>query len=132
MLTDVRAGVRSPLEGRWLHDVERAHGLPAGRLNHPGHDGSGRVYRDVDHSEDGLLVETGGRLAHPVEDAFRDRGRHNRATVQGLTTLRYGWREIAADPCGIAAEVAAVLHTLGWRGSPRACSPSCPLRPGER
>jgi len=40
-------------------------------------------------------------------------------------TLRYGWREMAGDPCGVAGEVAAVLGRLGWPGRPNSCGPGC-------
>jgi hypothetical protein len=35
LLAEVEGGVQSPLERRWLHMVERPHGLPPGERNHP-------------------------------------------------------------------------------------------------
>jgi hypothetical protein len=127
LLADAATGVRSPLERRWLHDVERAHGLPAGRLNRPEQDGDRRVYRDADYQRYQLIVEFDGRLAHPDDQRHRDRQRDNRVVVSGRRTLRYGWREVAGDPCGIAAEVAAVLRQACWPGMPHRCSPRCTL-----
>lgn len=127
VLADVEQGVRSALERRWLNDVQRAHGLPRSVLNQ-GDDGEGRRrYRDVVFVEFGLVVELDGREAHPADQAFRDRRRDNLVTVGGRRTLRYGWREISQDPCGVAAEVAAVLTCLGWTGTPHPCGPTCRL-----
>jgi very-short-patch-repair endonuclease len=77
--------------------------------------------------EFGLIVELDGQEAHPTGDAFRDRRRDNQVTVSGRRTLRYGWREVSQDPCGVAAEVAAVLTILGWTGNPHPCGPRCTL-----
>jgi hypothetical protein len=41
--------------------------------------------------------------------------------------LRYGWREVAGDPCAVALQVARLLSRQGWTGRPRACSAACPL-----
>jgi Protein of unknown function (DUF559) len=132
VLTDVSTGVRSALERRWLHDVERAHGLPRSTLNRPDRDGDERRYRDAEFLRWGLVVELDGREAHPDAERFRDRRRDNRVTASGRRSLRYGWHEVVQDPCGIAAEVAGVLHSLGWPGEPRPCNPGCPLQPGPR
>jgi hypothetical protein len=73
---------------------------------------------------------TAERLAEqlgPDDERFRDRARDNVVTVSGRRTLRYGWREVTDDPCGVAAEVAAVLQDLGWTGSPRRCGPGCSI-----
>jgi hypothetical protein len=44
------------------------------------------------------------------------RGAANHAARLGETTLRSGWREVMASPCGIAAEVAQVLSAAGRAG----------------
>lgn len=49
ILADVASGVRSVLEQRYLHDVERAHGLPAGERQVRQDTVSGVVHRDVRH-----------------------------------------------------------------------------------
>lgn len=125
-LADAMLGVSSALEGRWVHDVQGPHGLPATVLNRP--DEGGRVYRDVDFDPWPLVVELDGRTYH-VEERFRDRRRDNRVTVTGRCTLRYGWQEIVTDPCGVAGEVAGVLQRLGWPGNPTPCSPTCTVQP---
>jgi hypothetical protein len=124
--TQVQDGVRSPLERRWLQDVERAHGLPVSRMNQPEPTSGGTRYRDAVY-EPGLVCELDGREAHPDEARFRDRPRDNLVTVTGRTTLRYGWREVAGDPCGVAGEVAAVLERLGRSVRPHPCGPACRL-----
>jgi hypothetical protein len=124
LLGDVAAGAQSPLELRYLREVERAHGLPPGvrqrRL-------AGRTVRwvDVDLAEFGVRVELDGRLGHVDEGAFRDRVRDNAATVSGRATLRYGWVDVVGTPCAVAAEVAQVLRSRGWAGKPVACGPYC-------
>jgi hypothetical protein len=128
VLAEVRDGVRSQLERRWLLRVERPHDLPRGLLNVAEPTADGVRYRDVSYPRWHLVCELDGREAHPGEQAFRDRARDNRVAVGGRYTLRYGWREVAGDPCGVALEVASVLHRNGWSGRPVACGPGCPIR----
>ncbi|NLT55803.1 MAG: type IV toxin-antitoxin system AbiEi family antitoxin domain-containing protein [Actinomycetales bacterium] len=138
VLAEVDGGVASPLEQRYLGAVERAHGLPRGERNHPeevppalvrgaGLARSRRWYRDVRYRQWGVVIELDGRGAHPGWEAFRDRLRDNVVVVAGDVPLRYGWHEIVGDPCGVAAEVAAVLVARGWTGRLVACSPNCRL-----
>jgi hypothetical protein len=126
LLADVATGARSALELRWVRTVIRPHGLPLGSLNRPDGGADGRVYRDVELEEWGLVVELDGRIAHPQEEAFRDRRRDNWVTVSGRATLRYGWREIVQDACGVGAELDAVLTGRGWSGG-HPCGPGCPV-----
>jgi hypothetical protein len=128
LLAEVEDGVRSALERRWLHRVERAHGLPPARRDQAERapDGS-RRYRDLRYHRWAVVIELDGREAHPDEEAFRDRARDNRAARSGELALTYGWREVASDPCGIAAEVGAVLTTNGWSGRLRRCGATCTL-----
>ncbi len=118
IVADARTGVDSSLEMLFLHDVERAHGLPAGKRQVTASAKGGWV--DLHFREYGLVVELDGREAH-VGREFRDRRRDNRNARAGVTTLRYGWREIAADPCGVAAEIIAVLIARGWHGEVARC-----------
>lgn len=55
VLTDLETGACSVLERAYLRDVERAHGLPRG-VRQSRAESRGRVYRDVDLPEFGLLV----------------------------------------------------------------------------
>jgi hypothetical protein len=126
LLVEAAQGVNSPLERRWVSDVERPHGLPEGSLNHREVTRGGVRYRDVEY-EPGLVCELDGREAHPDDARFRDRGRDNLVAASGRTTLRYGWREVVGDPCGVAAEVGDVLRQRGWAGRPQVCGPRCRL-----
>lgn len=117
LLEEVALGVRSVLERTYLRDVEQAHGLPTGRR---------QVARrgteaDVLYAEFALLVELDGRLGHEGSGRFRDLGRDNVATVDGLATLRYGHHDVHGSPCAVAFQVADVLTTRGWRGDLRRC-----------
>jgi hypothetical protein len=124
MVADVAHGAQSPLEIEHLRRVERAHGLPPGVRNRRWADN--RVtWIDVDLAEFGTRVELDGRVGHEDEGRFRDRRRDNRSTVSGKATLRYGHAEVFGDPCGVAAEVAAVLQAHGWAGHARRCGLSC-------
>lgn len=127
VLADVEAGVRSQLERRWVQRVERPHGLPRGVLNAAESEGCTRRYRDVRYDPWGVICELDGREAHPDDERFRDRARDNRVIASGRAPLRYGWREVAGDPCRVAAELAAVLRSRGWTGEPAPCSPACPI-----
>jgi hypothetical protein len=124
-VADAAAGAHSPLELRYLRDVERAHGLPAGSRQYAVIRAGGRTYDDVRYVEFGVVVELDGRAAHPDEARWRDMARDNAAVVDGRQVLRYGWTDVAGRPCEVAAQVAAVLRAAGWRGLPRSCR-RCP------
>jgi len=122
LIADVASGVHSALEYRYLHEVERGHGLPPGKRQHarPGRNG----FVDVAYVECALVVELDGRVGHVGEGRFRDRRRDNSHTRSGLRTLRFGWDEVSNEPCAVALEVAEVLIGLGWSGYPARC-PRC-------
>ena len=122
LLTDVASGVHSTLEHRYLQDVERAHDLPTGVRQ--GRTTSSHEFVDLLYLGRALVVELDGKVGHAGEGRFRDRRRDNRNARQGVPTLRFGWREVAEDPCGIALEVAEMLIGLGWTGYPGRC-PRC-------
>jgi transcriptional regulator with AbiEi antitoxin domain of type IV toxin-antitoxin system len=120
-------GIHSVLEYRYLRDVERAHGLP--RSQHQVRvviDGK-TVYRDVYYEEYQAAVELDGRLAHPDEERWRDSHRDNQADARGVQTSRYGWRDVYGHPCQTALLQARILRRRGWRGTPKPCSPGCPV-----
>lgn len=120
VLGDAAAGVHSQLEYRFGRDVARPHGLPPGQ----------RQFRilatnrlaDVGYEEFRLLIELDGRIGHVEEGMWRDRRRDNAHAVDGWLTLRFGWWEILRSPCGVAADIAAVLRGRGWTGQLRGCS----------
>jgi hypothetical protein len=119
LLGDVAQGVDSPLELRYLRDVERPHGLPEGNRQNVSRF---RHRRDVVYREFGLVVELDGRLGHEGMGRFRDMQRDNHATVSGEASLRYGQADVAGEPCLVARQVAEVLILRGWRGEFRLCA----------
>jgi hypothetical protein len=126
-ITEVRAGVHSPLELRYLRDVERRHGLPRGDRQAVTMRRGTRQYADVRYTEYGVLVELDGVLAHPAEARKHDSRRDNANTLDGFQTLRYGWVPVAYHACAVAREVADLLRKRGWRGFLRRCGNACPV-----
>ena len=129
VLEDVVAGALSALEREFLRTVERAHGLPSGAYN-PGElvrelRQRRRRYRDVRYHPWRLVVELDGAEAHPPEEDWKDQEKDNGVTRSGRSSLRYGWRAVAHDPCAVAAEVADSLRVRGWGGAPSPCGPTC-------
>ena len=131
VLEDVLVGVLSALEREYLRTVERPHGLPPAEYN-PGETTLERIrerkrYRDALYRVWRLVVELDGAEAHPPEEEWKDQQRDNGVTRSGRSSLRYGWRPVADDPCSVAAEVADSLRIRGWGGTPRRCGPRCTL-----
>lgn len=126
-LGDVSDGVHSPLELRYVRDVERRHSLPrARRQAQVMHDGR-RKYLDQLYEKFGLCVELDGKVAHPAEQRWHDIARDNRNAAAGIQTLRFGWGDVTR-PCETALIVARALRQRGWAGQPRRCGPACALR----
>ena len=126
-------GVHSVLEYRYLHDVERAHGLPpALHQVRVVLDGKS-AYRDVYYAEYRVAVELDGRLAHPDEERAKDNHRDVVASAEGIQTCRYVWEDVNERPCETAILQARVLWQRGWQGIPVPCGPGCPVgeRPGR-
>jgi hypothetical protein len=123
----VADGAQSALELRYLRDVERAHGLPAGSRQHAVIRAGGHSYDDVRYVAYDLVVELDGRAAHPDEARWRDMRRDNASVVDGRWVLRYGWTDVTGRPCEVAEQVATVLRAAGWRGVPRRCGAACAL-----
>lgn len=139
VLGDPSLGVESPLEHRYVRDVERPHGLPrsAGQVRQRV---AGRWIRS-DRAYPGVRVELDGALAHPFAATDADVWRDNAVLLaSGDVTLRYRWRHVAAGPCAVARQVAAALTARGLQVTVRACrrcppcgegaeSPSAPAAP---
>lgn len=121
------SGIHSVLEYRYLRDVERAHGLPPSRHQVRVVIDGQVAYRDAYYEEYQAAVELDGRLAHPDEERWRDSRRDNQAHARGVQTSRYGWRDVVAHPCETALLQAQILRRRGWRGTPKPCSPGCPV-----
>lgn len=128
LLEDVSAGVLTPLEQRYLRDVEQAHGLPRGEYNSTDGPVGRRRYRDVRYHRYRTLVELDGQAAHPADRRELDDLRDNEVAEQAhLTTLRYGWRSVTTRRCSTAGQIARVFTGRGWTGTPTRCGPHCSL-----
>lgn len=128
VLTDVAAGAESPLEMRYLRDVERAHGLLRGHrqvreiVQLVRDEPLRRVVRDVRYAAHAALVELDGDLWHGAAlDRWADLTRDLEAAVNGDATLRAGWQQVL-DPCRLALVVGGVLRARGWSGAPHPCA----------
>jgi hypothetical protein len=121
------SGIHSVLEYRYLRDVEHAHGLPRSRHQVRVVIDGKTVYRDAYYEEYQAAVELDGQLAHPDDERWRDSHRDNQAYARGVQTSRYGWRDVYAHPCETAVLQARILQRRGWKGTPRPCSPRCPV-----
>jgi hypothetical protein len=119
-LNDVEAGVHSPLEYRYLRDVERAHGLPVAERQAQAVQAGRTIHRDVRYKQYGVIVELDGRASH-ADRRLQDNRRDNSAAACGVITLRYSWADVTEWPCQTAAEVAQTLRAKGWSGSLRRC-----------
>lgn len=119
----VRDGVHSALEELYVTAVEQAHGLPTGQRQIPFAVDGQTLWEDVVYQMPGgsLIVRLDGRTHIRADVAFRDRRRDNAAELAGRARLVFGWRDLDADPCLGARDVAQVLHRLGWDQQPIAC-----------
>ncbi len=127
-LDDIGNGAHSILELRYIRRVERPHRLPRAKRQARAVSGGRTRRRDALYADYGLVVETDGQVAHPLEQRWQDHHRDNAAAADGLVTLRYSWTDVTQRPCLVAAEVATALGRRGWRGAPRRCGPNCAIR----
>jgi hypothetical protein len=135
LLDEAVNGTHSPLEYRWDHDVERAHGLPrsVAQRQYTKPDG-GKGFRDRLFADYKVIVELDGDLTHSEETRWQDRERDNDAAADDLETLRFGWKHVRPPQnCATAALTAAVLRHQGWGGVTARCGNKCgiPQREGS-
>jgi hypothetical protein len=122
VLRDIAEGTCSVLEHGYLTRVERPHGLPRGRRQRPAVSARGRVFRDVDYKQFGLIVELDGRAFHEsVADRDRDLDRDLDAAVERRETVRIGYGQVFDRGCSTAWRIGSILLNRGWRGSPTNC-----------
>jgi hypothetical protein len=129
-IPDIRAGVHSPLELRYVREVERRHGLPRGDRQATVTRGVSRQYIDVLYAAYGVVVELDGVLAHSADGRLRDARRDNANTLDGYQTLRYGWAPVAYHACATALEVFSLLQRHGLRTPFRPCRACAAMAPG--
>jgi hypothetical protein len=121
-LGDAGEGALSLLEYRYVHRVERPHGLPAAIRQARIRQGTGNRYLDNLYEAYGMCAEIDGTAAHPADEQWRDKRRDNANLVDGIVTLRFGLLDLGDRRCETAVAVAAVLGARGWPGPPRPCS----------
>ena len=125
-LADAADGALSLLEYRYVHRVERPHGLPAARRQARIRQRTGNRYLDNLYEKYGVCSELDGTAAHPADEQWRDKRRDNANAVQGIVTLRFGVADLGNRRCETAAAVAAVLRLRGWTETAHPCSrPGC-------
>jgi very-short-patch-repair endonuclease len=123
-LLDDGEGIESPLEWRYVRDVERPHGLPTAERQQVVKVGGRRQRRDAVYRAQRVVIELDGRLGHQSAGAFRDMRRDNAAAARGEVTLRYGWMDVVGRPCEVARQIADILRRRGWLGTLLRC-PNC-------
>lgn len=127
-LADKEQGIDSPLERRYVKDVERAHGLPPARRQARQRLGSGNMYLDNLYESYQLCIELDGATTHPNEGRWADTERDNENVASAdIRTLRFGWVGVTERRCQSAQRVADSLRRSGWTGNPRPCGPACPV-----
>ena len=124
-LSDIAEGVHSPLEYRYVRDVERPHGLPPAQRQVLIIRGSQHQYLDNLYQEFGIGVELDGQAFHPAEERWRDISRDNALAAEGILILRYSWSDISRRACQVATQIGDAAGQRGWRGPLRCCGPSC-------
>lgn len=124
-LADIRDGVHSLLEFRYVRGVERAHGLPQAVRQVKIIQGIRTGYLDNLYDDYCLCVELDGRAAHPDDRRWEDIHRDNALAAGGRATLRYNWADVSARPCAVAWQVGCALQRGGWPGPIRPCGAGC-------
>lgn len=127
VLEDVAAGTASVLEQGYLDHVVRPHGLPIGRRQGAATVAGRPCLRDIDLPDLGLVVELDGRLherssTRRAADLERDL---EAAAREDRRTVRLGHAQVFDRSCRTAALLGRLMRRLGWRGTVRACGPSC-------
>jgi Transcriptional regulator, AbiEi antitoxin len=126
-LADVADGVMSPIELRYVRDVERAHGLPSAKRQARRELDGGVRYLDNFYEAFRLCVEIDGRLTHQPEQKWRDADRDSDDLFRNdVETIRLGLRHVTSGRCLQAAKLATLFIRRGWDGAGlRPCGPDC-------
>ena len=126
-LADADEGIYFVLERRYVHDVERAHGLPKAQRQARRQINGKIHYRDNWYAEYRVCVELDGPTYHRNEQVRKDKRRDNlNLAVDGAQTHRFEPPDVTELACQSAAMVAATLRRSGWKGRPHPCRrPGC-------
>jgi Transcriptional regulator, AbiEi antitoxin len=119
IVAETAVGVQSPLEFRWMKQVERPHRLPI--PTRPYRLRSGAV-ADGAYEEFRVLLELDGWRYHDGERRFRDWRRDNLSSEDGWLTLRYGWHDTVIESCATAGNLVRVLRRRGYDGDLAPCT----------
>lgn len=126
LLQDLRDGAHSVLERGYMHDVERAHGLPRAIRQNPSRVTGRRTDADLLYREFDFIVELDGGAYHQGaqrdDDATRDLA-HFATTETATVRVTYGL--VFTHPCRTAAWIAQILQRRGWDGALQPCR-HCP------
>jgi hypothetical protein len=122
-------GIHSPLERRYVKDVELAHGLPKSQHQSRRQINGKTHYKDNWYPEYRVAVEIDGPAYHQNERVQFDKDRDNlNLAADDVKTFRFGPVDVTERACGTAAMVAVTLRRNGWPGSPRPCRRlGCPV-----
>jgi hypothetical protein len=131
-LAEVGDGVHSVLEGRYVRDVERPHGLPTAVRQARTAQIPRSRYVDNLYEAARLVVELDGRVAHGIVHRRTDMRRDNDHAATGIATLRYSWADVTERPCAVAQQVAEVMAHRGAPVTLRPCRPRCTATAPER
>jgi len=128
-LAEAQDGAMSPLERRYVRDVERAHGLPAARRQVRRELAGGVRFLDNYYTDYRLCVELDGRTSHPPEQKWADASRDNDNLFRDdVATMRFGLLDVTTRRCAQAARLATLFLRRGWDGAGlRPCGPQCPV-----
>ena len=133
-LGDAHGGALSVLERRYVHGVERPHGIPSAtrQARVPwGSQGTGSRYLDNLYQAYLVCVEIDGAAAHPADAQWRDKRRDRVNLVRRqLVTMRIGHLDLYNQPhrCQTAAEVVTVLSGRGPAVGHPCDAEGCPVR----
>lgn len=123
ILGDVKDGIESLAEHRFLHGVVRAHELPPFEMQVI----TGQTRADFTNKAFAVSAEIDGLAIHA--GGFRaDRRRDRKASARGVLTVRATWWDVDGEPCELAQDLADTLRGRGWTGTPVPCSPTCTVR----
>jgi hypothetical protein len=118
-LADVAGGVMSPIELRYVRDVERAHGLPSAKRQARRELDGGVRYLDNFHEAFRLCVEIDGRLTHPPEQKWRDADRDSAdptAPLTGCALNQTGNERVYLQAVPLLGTCGANFSTLAGKG----------------
>ena len=101
--------LESDLEARLLRTIVDA-GLPAPIPQFHVTIGTARYRLDFAYPTERLVIEGDGFAFHAGREQFEnDRRRQNDLVLAGWRILRFTWRQVCAEPVGVARQIGAAL-----------------------